>query len=154
MAPDVTCMDAAMTPLQLCDRLHELGFAILERGDNHLLLSNGSRRVLVPTHSASIPRWVERAVEWTLDPAQRAGWLRDPRPRIVPTPEADARVLHCVIEADGDGWHGFVVEQYEILTFGDSPEQVEQRLREAARLWVGPNVPLDVVRVGAGGTGA
>jgi len=144
-----------MRPDELCDRLSRAGFRVVRRSPGHVLMANDRRRVIVPADVPVLHGWVQRTIEWELEGELGVGWLRrrdpDDPDRVARGHEAgdEPLRLHMVLERHDDGWCGFVVEQYEILSCGASDREVAGRLREAAALWFArPESLIELRRVG------
>jgi predicted RNase H-like HicB family nuclease/predicted RNA binding protein YcfA (HicA-like mRNA interferase family) len=147
-------------PEEVCDRLSRRGFAVLDRSPSHALLGNDRRKVIVPTHPLHLPLWIERVIEWSLETELGPRWVIGPEPAVAkiarptqPSVAARARpvvVAHHVIERTDEGWHGFVVEQFEIISCGASFDETRAHLVEAAELWFAYE-GLAVTLVPAGG---
>jgi predicted RNase H-like HicB family nuclease len=129
-----------IAPDHICDRLSRAGYRVVRRERDHVLLADEGHCVLVPTHSAVVPKWTVRAIEWMLEPLLGPKWLIE-EPVADDAPHLRRSLtrlrLHAVVRHDAEGWQAFIAEQYEVMTFGASREVTIRRLTEATSLWFG-----------------
>lgn len=129
-----------LSPGELLGLLAARGWGVVDANDDHVVLTDRCRKIVVPTHSPVVSEWVVRTIEWLLEPGTRAGWLRsaDSLPPAVEVPcAAQPRRYHAVYLDHGDRWDAFLVEEFGVLTFGSTVAEARSRLVDAIGLRFG-----------------
>jgi predicted RNase H-like HicB family nuclease len=136
----VVCELRGLSPGELLGLLAARGWEVIDANDDHVVLTDRCRRLVVPTHSQVVSDWVVRTIEWLLEPGTRAGWLRS-ADSLQPATEEPRGVqplrFHAVFLDHGDRWDAFLVEEFGVLTFGSTVAEARSRLVNAIGLRFG-----------------